>query len=264
MTDKKSSPSYRVPALEKGLDVLEVLSAASEPLSLSQLAEMTDRTTSELFRTLNCLAERDYVAKDDFSGKYQLTLKLFELAHQHAPLDHLLQAAHVPMQELARTLKESCHLSVIRNNRLLVLAEAESPNTVRISVSVGASFSLVSTVSGRMLLSALHDDEVEEVLAQDETYAGMTPEERTIFHERLQLTRETGISRAADETYIGLQDVAVLVGSPAAGAMAALAVTRLTASKKQGDTRRIQDALVACAHVINQRGGFAHPHILPS
>jgi DNA-binding IclR family transcriptional regulator len=255
MVDKASSPQYRVPALEKGLEVLEVLSAASEPLSLSQVSDMTDKTTSELFRTLNCLVERGYVAKDDVSGKYQLTLKLFELAHRHSPLDHLLHAAQLPMQELARELKESCHLSILYDNRLMVLSQALSPSTVRISLSVGATFSPIATVSGRMLLAALPTDEAAALLANSAGYQAMSYTERDLFHERLQRVRESGISKATDESFIGLQDVAVLVGSPASGQMAALAVVRLTATKKDGSTARIEEALIACARLINERAG---------
>ncbi|MEO0565345.1 MAG: IclR family transcriptional regulator C-terminal domain-containing protein, partial [Chloroflexota bacterium] len=218
---------------------------------------MTEKTTSELFRTLNCLVDRGYVAKDDVSGKYQLTLKLFKLAHRHSPLDHLLQAAEAPMQELAKQLRESCHLSVLNNNRLMVLSQALSPSTVRISMSVGATFSPITTVSGRMLLSALSPSEVAAVVETNPDYLEMSEAEREQFYERLQLVRNTGISKASDESYIGLQDVAVLIGSVQAGQIAAIAVTRLTAAKKARSTARIEEALIDCARQINERAGLS-------
>ena len=234
MTEKKSQPNYRVPALEKGLEVLEVLAAASQPLSLSQISDVTEKTTSELFRTLNCLVENDYVARAEVSGKYLLTLKLFELAHGHEPLGHLLQAAMIPMQDLARELQESCHLSVIERNRLLVLAEATSPSKVKISVSVGATFPLVSTVSGRLLLSVMTDEAIERNLEETSDFAELTADEHELFWQRINETREIGISSATSETFVGLQDTAVLIGSPSLGMTAALAVTQLTASKNRG------------------------------
>lgn len=266
MTDKKSAPTYRVPALEKGLEVLEILADAQEPLSLSQISAMTDKNTSELFRTLNCLVEQDYVAREDVSNKYWLTLKLFEMSHRHSPLEHLLQAANLPMQELARTLEESCHLSVIRRNRLLVLTQTESPNKVRISVSVGASFSLIHTVSGRLLLAALPNDQLEGLLANTDEYLELAIIEREQLWQRLHHIRATGISNAVDESYVGLQDTAVLVGSPSSGISAALAVTQLTVSKQHSDTQQTVKALLDCAQVINLRAGLsaqwpAHPQL---
>ena len=71
------TPNYPVPALEKGLDIVETLAAAAVPQSLAELADALDRSSSELFRMLNCLERRGYVKRDGSSGKYALTLRLY-------------------------------------------------------------------------------------------------------------------------------------------------------------------------------------------
>lgn len=258
MTDEKTAPNYSVPALEKGLAVLEILAHASEPLSLSQISEMTEKSTSKLFRTLNCLVERDYVAKDDVSGKYLLTLKLFELANRHSPLEHLLQMAKLPMQELAWVIHESCHISIIQQRKLLVVGQAESPEKVQISVSVGATFPLVTTVSGRLLLAAMDDSAINVILDESPDFAKMDTKEQSIFWERIAEIRHSGVSTALDESFIGLQDTAMLVGNPDVGVIAAVAVTQLTTSTKKRDTQQIMEALRHCAKQINERAGLSY------
>jgi DNA-binding IclR family transcriptional regulator len=57
--------SYPVPALEKGLDLLEFLSAQGVPQSLADLARGLGRSASEIFRMLNCLERRGYIGRDD-------------------------------------------------------------------------------------------------------------------------------------------------------------------------------------------------------
>src|SRR5687767_12119688 len=52
---------YRAPALEKGLDVLELLAARSEPLSMMQISTELDRSVSELFRMVQVLEFRGFV-----------------------------------------------------------------------------------------------------------------------------------------------------------------------------------------------------------
>ena len=89
---KKKSPDYHVPALEKGLDILEALAFAPVPLSHSDLARSLDRTSSELFRMLSTLEKRGFIEKDPISGKFHLTLRLYELAHTHSPVEKLLAA----------------------------------------------------------------------------------------------------------------------------------------------------------------------------
>ncbi len=264
MPEIKLAPNYSVPALEKGLAVLELLAQASEPLSLSQVSELTDNSASQLFRTMNCLVEAGYVIKDEISGKYVLTLKLFELANRHSPLKHLLQVANLPMQELAWSIRESCHISIIQHRQLLVVDQVESPEKVQITVSVGASFPLVSTVSGRLLLAALDDSGINAILADDPDFLRMSPAERDLFWGRIEDIRRTGISTAIDESFIGLQDTAVLVGKPAVGAVAAIAVTQLTASRKNSDSQQVIAALRHCARQINQRAGLSEPMSQPA
>ena len=258
MNERKSAPNYSVPALEKGLAVLELLARAAEPLSLSQISDKTENSASQMFRTMNCLAESGFVLKDDASGKYMLTLKLFELANRHSPLEHLLQVAKLPMRELAGTVRESCHISIVQGGQLLVVGQVESPEPVQITVSVGATFSLVGTVSGRLLLAAMPDTSIEMTLAQDDDFADMSAADRRLFWQRIADIRQSGISTSVDESYIGLQDTAVLVGNPGVGVMAAIAVIQLTATRQSSQPHKVAAALRHCARQISERAGLSH------
>ena len=257
MSEQKAAPNYSVPALEKGLAVLELLAQTPDPLSLSQISEMTDNSASQLFRTMNCLAAGGYVIKDDVSGKYMLTLKLFEMANRHSPLDHLLQVAKLPMQELAWTIRESCHISIVQQRQLLVVGQVESPEKVTIKVAVGTTHPLTHTVSGRLLLAAMTDSAIEATLEHAPDYVEMNAAEREGFWRRIAEIRRSGLSTAVDETFIGMQDSAVLVGSPDVGVTAAVAVTQLTATRQSSQPHRVAAALRQCARQINERAGLA-------
>src|SRR5579875_1549790 len=73
----KKQSNYAVPALEKGLDVLELLARQSQGLTKSQLARELNRTVSEIFRMLVCLERRGYIAPVE-EDRYSLTLRLFQ------------------------------------------------------------------------------------------------------------------------------------------------------------------------------------------
>jgi len=136
----RTSTTYSAPALEKGLDILEALAATDTPQSLADLARTLGRSSSELFRALSSLEKRAYIIKDLPSGRYRLSLKLYELAHIHPPVEQLLRAAAGPMRNLAYSLRQSCHLSVLNQGRLVVLAEAGSPEQIRLAIAVGSTF----------------------------------------------------------------------------------------------------------------------------
>ena len=47
-----SKPSYRAPALDKGLDILEILAKTVMPMTMSEISEKAGRSRGEIFRNI--------------------------------------------------------------------------------------------------------------------------------------------------------------------------------------------------------------------
>lgn len=253
---KPSAPKYTVPALEKGLDILEALAASSTPQSLAGLARTLDRTSSEIFRMLTVLERRQYIERDAVSGSYSLSLKLYELAHTHAPVEHLVRTASRPMRELAEELRESCHLSVLSRGKLVVLHQVESPEEIKLAIDVGARFSAVRTNSGRLLLAHLPVEDLAGFLRGDPGYAALSGQERRQLKDQLERIRELGHSVAESRTRPGMKDIAVLVGNPAVGVFASLAIPCLFSGRDEASVVRLLTALLNCAAEITSALGL--------
>ena len=152
---RQTTVRYAVPALDKGLDVIELLARETEGLTLNEIARLLDRTSSELFRMVNALCRRGYIGQQD--DRYSLTLKIFELAHRHKPIKSLTAAAAPLMRDLAQRSLQSCHLAVFYAGRVLVVGEIDSPERWAFGLKVGAQVGLTDTASGYVLL-AFQDD----------------------------------------------------------------------------------------------------------
>jgi DNA-binding IclR family transcriptional regulator len=147
----KADPEYGAPALDKGLDILELLADTAGGLTQSQLAAGVGRSVGQIFRVLSTLEHRGYVHRDRQSGVYVLSLRLFDLAHRHDPLRGLLQAASAPLRELAAESAQSCNLSVEDAGASRVVMQVESPGDFGFRVRVGALFPLDGTATGEVL-----------------------------------------------------------------------------------------------------------------
>lgn len=254
------TPEYPVPALEKGLDIVEALAAERVPQSLAELAARMKRSSSELFRMLNCLERRGYIAREAVSGKYGLSLKLFALSHVHSVTEKLLLAARRPMQALTEKFRISCHLSVLERGKLLVVAQELSPEPVRISIEVGAAFPAEETASGRLLLAWGKAGDGAENRAYgtkrtDGPY-GKADKGRAALENVFGRIRKSGVSTAESETIEGVRDLAVLVGKPGTGVMAALAVTRLLRRGQKADEAKLLAGMRAAAAEITTALGL--------
>jgi DNA-binding IclR family transcriptional regulator len=248
---------YFVPALEKGLDILEALALAVVPQSLTDLSRTLNRTPSELFRMLDALERRAYISRDIVSEGYYLTLKLYELAHTHSPVEHLLRAAAVPMRELAESIHESCHLSILHGPMLMVIAQAESPEPVRLSIEVGYRVLPLTTASGRVLVSMLEDTTRGRFLAADATYSSMSRSERQHFSTALLQIRKAGYYVSPSMRRTGI-DVSCAVGNSEIDVSAALGVPIMPGGPNHGKENKLVSTIQKCAERITLTLGLGH------
>jgi DNA-binding IclR family transcriptional regulator len=246
---------YHVPALEKGLDILEFLSSVGVPQTQAEIARALNKNISELFRMLDCLEQRGYLLRDD-ANRYQLSLKLFELAHTHSPVDLLLRVAAEPMRELAKRFRASVHIGILQDVQLFILAQEESPDPIRISVEVGKKFPAIKTASGRLMLAFLPQEELEEFFRGDPHYKGLNKKQQQRFQHQLVEARASRCVIAESDIIEGVQDISVLVGKPELGVVAALAVPVLVSKGQKVDVLAMLPHLQKSADVITKKLGL--------
>ncbi len=148
LQDETEDRKYRAPALEKGLDVLELLSAHGEPMTPSQMSVVLGRSVSELFRMIQVLEFRRYI--EATTDGYRLTNRLFTLGMAQAPVKSLVEAALPVMRALATATVQSCHLVVPTDDQIVVIARIEGPGDLGYSVRLGYRRNIIDASSGLM------------------------------------------------------------------------------------------------------------------
>lgn len=149
---------YAAPALEKGLDILEALSETAEGYTLNELCQALGRNVNEIFRMAVTLQRRGYIQADQ-NDRYTLTLKMFRLAQRQQPIKSLVSTALPLLHELAERARQSCHLSIFQNGRVIIIAQIDSPERWSFGLKIGVVMGLTDTSSGHVLLA--YQDEVE-------------------------------------------------------------------------------------------------------
>src|SRR5437763_11055995 len=157
MTKPNVKRYYPTPALEKGLDILELFASTPEGLTVSEAARRLNRTVSEIFRMILCLEQRGYLAQSPNKERYHLTLRLFRLAQEHPPTKRLVTEALPTMHWLAHRLRQSCHLGIIDGGHVVILAQVDSPESTGFYVKMGSKVDLMHAATGHVILA--HQDE---------------------------------------------------------------------------------------------------------
>jgi DNA-binding IclR family transcriptional regulator len=249
--------AYSAPALEKGLDILEMLCRSEQPLPQKEIAQQLGRSVGEIYRMLTCLIDRDYVTQVD-DGSYTITTKLFELVHVNPPTHRLLVEATPIMQRLSKELDQSCHLTVYSQGKQVVLAKVDTPSGMGFSVRTGSELDVLISASGRVLL-AFQDEETRKLRIEESLQR--RPEQANPQIEALMQTiRTTGFESIPSVQVRGLYAVSYPVLDTQGRAIAALTVPY---SERIDQTQRksipeVTQALGIAARTLSERiGGVA-------
>ncbi|MDR3375752.1 MAG: IclR family transcriptional regulator [Ancalomicrobiaceae bacterium] len=217
---------YRAPALDKGLDILELLAGVDGGLTQAEIAKQIGRSPNEFYRMLDRLVKRGYVARLE-GDRFALTLKLFGLAQLHAPVRRLVSFAVLPMRDLAEEARQANQLVVFDRGHAVVIAQQEAPGYWGISIRVGSRVSLFDTGSGHILL-AFRSPEERERMIEEHAGAGesgrLTPE----LLARFEQIRGRGYEMMPSAQTAGVINLSAPVLGSDGRAIAALTVPYIT------------------------------------
>ncbi len=213
---------YRAPALDKGLDILELLATQPHGLTRAEIVKEMDRSASEIYRMLERLVVRQYVMRNPSGDRYALSLKLFALANMHPPLSRLINQALPVMDDFARKAEQSCHMGVYDRGNVLIGAQINSPRGWSFSVQRGARVGLLDTASGHLLLAYADEGSYTRMLAEHTPLDGEVPITETKLKETLATIRQVGYLERDSAQSFGVVDISFPILGPDNTALATL------------------------------------------
>ena len=205
----------------KALRVLEALAASEEPRGVAELGRQVGLTKSNTFRILTTLASQGYVRSHPETGRYSLTLKVWEQGAKVIERHPVRRVAQPHLRALYGQLGETVLLSVLQVPDVLYIAKMESDYPVRASARVGSRAPAWRTASGKAML-AHHG---EEAFLQIVEAAELSPEQAEQLRQDFREIRERGYARSVNGSRQGVNSVAAPVWSSHAAPSSAVSVS---------------------------------------
>ena len=250
---------YRAPALDKGLDILELLATQPHGLTRAEIVKEMDRSASEIYRMLERLVARQYVMRNPSGDRYALSLKLFALAHMHPPLSRLINQALPVMDDFARKAEQSCHMGVYDRGNVLISAQINSPRGWSFSVQRGARVGLLDTASGHLLLAYADSGSYQRMLAEHTPLDGEVPITQDALARTLEQVRHQGyVERDSAQSY-GVVDIAYPILGPDNTALATLTCPYIRRIDRHvgPEQAQVRAYLREAAHALSFNPGLA-------
>lgn len=215
--------------LAKGLSIIEAFGPATPQLTVSAAAASSSTTPAAARRCLLTLVELGYLSYD---GKYfRPTPRMMRLAAAYSETAPLPVLARPRLMAVRDELDESASIAVLDGDRSLFVARAESARIVSAGVRVGASLPAHASATGRVLLAALTDEELDDHLrrAQPQRTTPHTLVTVADIRSRVHRARVEGVSYTDEELELGMRTMAVPVVDAAGRTQAAMSVSAFTA-----------------------------------
>lgn len=248
-----------IAAVERVLKVLEALAGEPDGVDLSLLADRLDLPASATHRLLATLAECGFVAQDNTSGAYGLTLKLSQLAFRNLDLRGLPDAGQIVLDELARATREYCRLAVVEDENLVWIARAQGATAgLRYEPPMGAEIVLHATATGKAWLASLPEAEALRIVCArgfkaDGRIGPNALQDVDGLRAHLDETRRRGVALAVEEGEIGTVAMATTfragpdADAPVAGTLSVAGPTPRMSESRRGE---IADALGHAARAM--------------
>ena len=153
-----------VQSIDRVLDIIEILSENPNGLTLTDLAGFSGLHTSTAHRLLSSLSTRGYAVKNPDTGRYKLTLRIFEIASRVANSSNLLTVSRPILERLQHSTTETVHLVVPDGTDVVYLyKESDGSLDVRMGSTIGLRSPMYCTGVGKSILASLPLDKFRKI-----------------------------------------------------------------------------------------------------
>ncbi|WJM25307.1 IclR family transcriptional regulator [Novosphingobium resinovorum] len=198
-----SKRAYSAPALEKGIQILELFAAEPRGLTISEIAQKLGRSISEVFRIIIVMERLGWLAKDPVNDRYTVTYRVLDVAFRATPAQTLSNVAAPVMYELSSATNQSCHLVVETGGRATVIHRQENMGPVGFGIRLGTVVDLVTSCSGHVLLAFAAQDRRAKVICS----LGIALDFQTRLEQRLDAVRLQGYEMQPSARTAGVTDI---------------------------------------------------------
>lgn len=244
-----------VPALERGLRILECLAESQRGLTLSQITRTMDLPKSTVHSILLTFERSKYIQRDEASGRYRLGLGLFRLANVALPALQIREQAAPFLHSLMDRTRLTAHMAALDHDELVLIARVHPPGLAAPASWVGKRMDFHCTALGKAILSCLDESEVDRLVHR---HGMLRHNDNTIatlrrLHLDLEQTRRRGYAVDDEEEEIGMRCLGAPVFGPDGRVEAAISVVGTTAQIDSEDAPALAALIKETAKAIAAR-----------
>lgn len=238
--------------LSRGLAIMDVLLASSQPLSLAEVASRVGLDQSTALRLLRALETERQVLRLPDGKRYLASPKALRPLSLFHPLEQLRREAASMLRDLANKLSKTVVLVVYFGQERVVLDVLQSPGSLSPYFESWLQGPLHASGPGKALLLSM-DDASRKAALGAEPYAVFTDATIRSWDEiqrNLQAAAPLGVISVCDEHYDGLTALAANFYGDTRNALGCIVVTGHSSELDAEAQQWVAKELANCARLM--------------
>lgn len=219
------TPAYPIESVDRALRLLILLSEHGA-LTVSAVASQLGVARSTAHRLLAMLQAYGFVRQDPLTKSYMPGSALLKVGLAAVGSLDLRGVARPHLESLRAEFDETVHLAILDGTSAFFLDCCESTRGLRAGSRVGKGVPAYASSSGKAMLSALSEDELERHLpTRLEPLTRFTIVDRKDLRRELDAVRARGYATGDQQSEEGMSGVGVLIPSGPGVPLAALTIS---------------------------------------
>lgn len=218
-----------IQSLERGLQILDILGAGSQPLSLNEIAGHFSIDRSSVFRLVSTLLKCGYVIQDEATKRYSLSYRVLELAGVFSCQSNIEALIKPVMRDVIGETNQNTHLAVLDGDQVIFLMVEHPRDHLSLNITVGLREPAVVTALGRSLLAFQPAEYLDQMLSGHQFihYTDRSIQNRTQLKKCLKTVKRDLVAVDDEEYRPGIMCIAAPVFDHSRKARYSLGITGL-------------------------------------
>ncbi|MGL4331923.1 MAG: IclR family transcriptional regulator [Bacteroidales bacterium] len=209
----QTEDNYKVPNLEKGLSVLELLVEAQEGLTLQEIKNRVELSQTTAYRILHTLIRLKYVIYIESSKRYFISHKMLSLGFKSLHERNLHEIVLPHLRNIRDIVKETVCFGTMSNEKVMFIEQALGSHPFCFVLSPGKLIDLHCSAPGKAMMAAMPESMLNHYLDKMcfTRYNERTITTQKAYLKELEDVRQTGYALDREEEMTGIMCIGSVI-----------------------------------------------------
>jgi IclR family transcriptional regulator, KDG regulon repressor len=204
-----------VQTVERAIRIMNCFTKENPEWGVRELEKELEIGKSTVHRILQTLQICGFLTRSNHTGKYKLSLRIYELGQVAFESFDFLTESTENMKRLVKRFNETVYLSVRNGTEITYLGREDCEHPLRYILEIGSNSLLHVSAAGQAIMAFLKKNEIEEVIKKHglPRFSNGQTLTRTELDEKLLRIREEGYALSYGGKIEGIYGIAVPIFS---------------------------------------------------